>query len=345
MLVSGGNDYQRFAFRDGSLSDIGELMANKLLSLPPDWHSGSVLDVGTDHGFWCFYALKFGASSALGLDRGRPVKGVKTDLVERNRRLAADLGIENIEFDHIDLGHQWHEFGAHDNVLMFSCYHHVYNNCMDHFPIWYWLHRRVERALWWEAPLGPNDPVVRKDVADASGYTRKNIMEAACHYFTPEFIGASAIAGREVWKFTPIQREHDWQCGEVVAGAGGAAKAFNHAEGRRISEIDRALGCMPFPGSLNVMLDEDFDWDQDYFRARIHDVVDRRLGLDSAWAPRWCRFYPVVVKHQDRSCWATVMRFEGERYSPQFLELLSATKLREALGLSGTRDPIQIKRQ
>lgn len=328
----GSQDYQQFYFRGEKLTDIGELMKRKIATLPVDWSNGSVLDVGTDHGFWCFYAAENGADTALGLDRGRPVKGQQTDLACRNLKLARELGILNVFFDKIDLGKEWREYGRYENVLMLSCYHHVYHNCVDHSAIWFWLWNHTSVALWWEGPLSATDRVVQKDVQDKSQYNAERILAAANRYFIGERLGPSAIPGREVWRFVPRWIKPARYVGIATPGAGGASKAFAYADGRRIEEIFDALGFVPIPGSLNVTLSHPFDLNRHYYRVPILDVVDRSKGLESKWAPRWCRFYPVMVSGEGQSRFpAVAMRFEGERYSEKFIELVAERSLRRDL--------------
>jgi CTP-dependent riboflavin kinase len=117
----------------------------------------------------------------------------------------------------------------------------------------------------------------------------------------------------------------------MIAGAGGATAAFEHAGGRRIGEIAEVLGWRPFPGSLNVRLEVPFDWNDGYYRAEILDVVERGRGLDVEWRPRWARFYPVTIDGVD----ACAMRFEGERYPAELVELIAPWRLRDRL-TSGT---------
>jgi CTP-dependent riboflavin kinase len=111
----------------------------------------------------------------------------------------------------------------------------------------------------------------------------------------------------------------------MKSGAGGATRAFQYAGGRRMDEIERVLGSRPVPGSLNLRLDDPFDWDAEYFRAQILDVKDRSRGIESEWGPRWARFYPVRVDGED----AFALRFESEHYDLQFMELIAPRKLRD----------------
>jgi len=110
----------------------------------------------------------------------------------------------------------------------------------------------------------------------------------------------------------------------AVKGAGGATGAFLYDDARRIREIESIVGVKCYPGSLNVQIDESFDWDHNYLLAPILDVADRKLGLDSPWAPRFVRFYPCDIEGVP----AFVFRFEGESYPDNFVEVISGWRLR-----------------
>lgn len=321
----GSKDYQEFGFdQKGKLTNIGPLMAEKLKTLPEVWCKGSVLDVGTDHGFWCFYAVEHGAKYALGIDRGREVKGQFVDLAARNNRLAEAVGADNAYFAKSDIGKQWTIYTKFDTVLVFSSYHHIYNNCEDHDSIWNWLSLHTKGRLYWEGPVSRNDPVVVKDVKNSSNYTEAEISEAASKYFTRYYIQNSPIHGREVWELVPKPRETFNYRGVVHAGAGGASKAFNYNNRQRIKDLTAIIGWEPVPGTLNIRTDENFRWDRHYLRAKLPDVIDRKAGLNSPWAPRWCRFYRVILNNLR----VTAMRFEGESYNANFIEVISEQNLR-----------------
>lgn len=304
-------------------------MGLKLAAIPfPDFRGKTVLDVGTDHGFFAFRAAEQGAS-VLGLDRNRDVRGERIDLIARNTQRAAREGLRT-RFEHIDIGKQWKLFGRFDVILVMSVYHHLYQNCGDHRPIWFWLWSQCKAAgeVLFEGPLDDSDPVVQVNVSDTNrpGYTKEAILEAASAFFDAEYIGpALHEPTRQVWRFRPHLVQWQRHAGVLQAGAGGASKAFEYADGRRISEIERVLGFRPVPGSLNVQLDRPFAWDDGFFRAQILDVKDRAKGLQSEWEPRWARFYPLTIDGED----ACAIRFEGERYDPAFLELIAPEKLRE----------------
>jgi SAM-dependent methyltransferase len=321
-----------------------ERMALKRAATPlPDLAGRRVLDVGCDMGWWCWEALALGAAEAVGLDRGRHVKGVgPVDLVAQNRAEAARRGVDDAcRFEAIDLGRQWLEFGRFDVVLCLSMYHHAFERCGSHEALWFWLWRHVEAdgVLIWEGPVDDFDAVVQKDMSPENRalYTFEAFLTAPDRWFEGELIGRAAHAPlRQVWRFTPrsMPVRRRWS-GVAASGAGGAAKAFAYADGRRIGEIEAILGFRPWPGSLNVKCGKPFDWETGYFRARILDVADRKAGLDGEWAPRWCRFYPVMVNPGSDApgveIEAFAMRFEGERYAKGFVELIAPERLRDRL--------------
>lgn len=293
----------------------------------------SVLDVGTDMGHWAFLAAQQGAARVVGLDRNRDVRGHgRVDLVALNRERAAFEGRDNITFAEINLGRQWHTFGRFDLVLVLSVYHHIFEQCGDHSSVWFWLYRHCAEGgqVLWEGPVSDADPVVRANVSDANRpfYVRDEILTAAQEYFEAEYIGpALHEPTREVWRFKPLLLPKRSIAGVMQGGAGGATKAFEHDSGRRIAEMESILGVRPVPGSLNLQLAEPFAWDRGYVRAQVLDVQDRAAGLNSEWAPRWARFYPLSI--DEVPAWA--FRFEGERYDQRFVELIAPVNLRDVL--------------
>lgn len=308
-------------------------MGLKLAAIPfPDFRGRSVLDVGTDHGFFAFRAAEQGAGDVLGLDRNREMGGRHVDLIALNRHRAAKEG-RKVRFEHINVGRQWHLFGRFDVILVMSVYHHLYEQCGDHRPIWFWLWSQCKAAgeVLFEGPLDDADPVVRANVSDVNraGYNREAILSAAAPFFAAEHIGpALHEPTRQVWRFRPQHVAWPRHVGVMQAGAGGASKAFEHEGGRRIAEIENVLGWQPFPGSLNIRIDRPFGWDDGFFRAQILDLKDRAKGLQSEWAPRWARFYPVTIDGED----ACAIRFEGEKYDPAFLEMIAPERLRDLVG-------------
>jgi uncharacterized Rossmann fold enzyme len=292
-------------------------MALKLKAIPlPDLTGKSVLDIGCDERFWCNLAKERGAVQVVGVDRGRSTKdGRAIQMADRE----------------MNLGKQWYNLGRFDVAFMFSLYHHVFQNSRDHRPIWHWLWLHTRQELLWENPLTHEDVVVQKnvDLELHPLYTQKQILDEARRWFNVEHIGpALHEKTREVYRFTPKRSETISTAVVLREGAKGASKAFAHADGRRAKEIRDVLGFEPFPGSLN--LECPFDWNTGYFRAQILDVVDRSKGLDSEWALRWCRFYPVRIDGHG----AYAMRFEGEKYRDDLVELIADRQLRPLLSES-----------
>lgn len=288
-------------------------MAAKLRAVPlPDLAGATVLDVGCDHGAWCWLAAERGAARVVGIDRGRD----GMDLAERN---ASVNRYAQVEFRALEIGRQWPELGRFDLVLLLNLYHHIYEVCGDHHSIWFWLWRQTAGQLLWESPTDTRDSVVQMNVTRP--YHLADILSAASEWFHVERVGPGHVATREVWRCTP-KRWAEMYSVELLAGAGGAAPAFEYAGGRRMDEIETALGVRPIPGSLNVRTDLSFHWDRGYYRAQVLDV-DRSAGLGGQWTPRWARFYPL------RDCWA--FRFEGETYPDNFVELIAPHRLRDTI--------------
>jgi hypothetical protein len=308
-------------------------MGLKVAAIPlPDFKGKTVLDVGTDHGYFAFLASDRGAADVLGLDRNRTVRGggVETDLIEINRRAAP--GTKG-RFERVNIGKQWHEFGRFDVVLVFSVYHHLFENCGDHSAVWFWLRRHCndDAELIFEGPLNDSDPVVRANVSDENriSFTMNDILGAARVHFDEEYIGpALHEPTRYVYRFRPKPKAEWTQDAHIYAGAGGATKAFEYADGRRIKEIESILGVRPIAGSLNLhTYAKSFGWDMGYYRAQVMDVKDRSAGIGSEWAPRWARLYPINI--EGIQAWA--FRFEGEKYPETLVELLAPTRLRDHL--------------
>jgi len=336
MTISIAPDYQIFDLVNGQVENVGQRMQQKLTALqtvlPEDLSGKSVLDVGCDFGFWSFLSAQRGARKVLGLDRGRKVRGEYVDLPKMNNERSQGTVCT---FDSINLGKQWKTFGKYDVTLLMSLYHHIYHQCEDHLPIWYWLHKHTNETLIWENPTEANDSVVQMNVSGHlhPKYTKKHILEAASQYFNYKYVGpAEHEPTRSVFEFTPRKLQTMGYVGAIKSGAGGATGAFNYENGRRIKEVKTAVGIEPYPGSLNVQLEVPFDWSRNYFRSRILDVANRGEGLESHWVPRWARFYPVMVN----GIKAFVFRFEGDTYPESFIEILSEKRLRDFVGDSVT---------
>lgn len=332
-------DYQFFDIdSDGQVCNPGERMKAKLKAIPlPDLKGKKVLDIGCDFGFWTFTASNLGASRVLGLDRGRPVRGEYFDLISSNIHTADQYPkLKNCFFADINIGKEWMDYGQFDVIFMFSLYHHIFENCGDHDSIWFWLWRQshADTVIIWENPTDVLDGVAYSNISKDKHhlYTEEQILKAASQYFDVEYKGpALHEKTRSVYYFKPKKDRflHAYRhIGKIEGGAGGATKAFEYQDGRRIKEIDDALGFATFPGSLNMKLTTPFDWGRDYFRSQILDVETRSKGFDSPWVKRWARFYPVMVNQWP----AYVMRFEGEENYPlNFVEVISSVRLRDMI--------------
>lgn len=333
-------DYQLFDLLETGtirVESIGPRMKEKMKAIPiPSLLEKHVLDIGCDFGFWTILASNLGAKHVVGLDRGRPVNGTHVDLIALNREfISAYPMLKNCFFEGINIGKQWKEWGHFDVIFLFSLYHHIFENCGDHRMIWFWLWRHMAKGgeLLWENPIDTTDGVSYGNISKDKHpfYTKELILGAAAEYFKIDYIGpARHEPTRHVYRFTPkFERSISGyrHIGTMESGAGGATTAFEHAGQRRCKEIHDILGFIPFPGSLNVRLDTAFDYGRDYYRGDILDVKERRLGFESPWEKRSCRFYPVTVNGHS----AFAMRFEGEEYPSNFIELIAPIKLRDMI--------------
>jgi SAM-dependent methyltransferase len=333
-------DYQKFTLNtDGNIGNVGERMQQKLRAIPlPDLQRKRVLDIGCDFGFWSFLSATRGASYVLGLDRGRDIgrgQGYEdlADMCQNAARGAVKFSV--CDFQKVNIGKQWYEYpdlGRFDVIYLFSLYHHIFANCGDHSAIWFWLRRLIaeDGELLWENPVDDSDAVVRAHVPSEllKSYNIEEILKAAGRWFAAELIGpALHEPTRQVWRFRPYPSPEQEIAVTVVNGAGGATKAFEYADGRRRREIEEILGFEPYPGSLNLIADEPFEWNEGYYRAQVLDVVERGKGLDVEWQPRWARFYPVCFNGKN----AHAFRFEGESYRKNFVELIASARLRDGL--------------
>lgn len=326
-------DYQKFDFdNEGRIINVGPRMEKKLEAMSwllPDFDGKTVLDIGCDFGFWSFLASERGAKEVHGIDRSRKVGSMGwIDIPALNSEIAERFTLHrNTKFSHFEAGKQYEVF-PEDIVLCMSLYHHIFTNTGgDHESIWWWLWKNTKETLIWENPVDNRDRVVQMNMPPQihDRYTYDQLIEAAEKYFTIEDERPALHEPyRFVWRLTPKAVDKREYNGLVYHGAGGASKAFEYENGRRIEEIKEAIGITPVPGSMNCLTDKVFHFEDRYFRTQIHDVVDRSKGLESEWALRPVRFYPVLVD----GIQAYAMRFEGERYPTNMVELISDTRLR-----------------
>jgi SAM-dependent methyltransferase len=320
-------DYQVFTF--DNLECPEGRMSKKLQALSgvfPDFEGKKVLDIGCDFGYWSFLAASRGAE-VVGLDRGRSVRGEFVNLPRLNNESAKEQGL-NAKFLNYEAGRQFHDLGRFDFVFMMSLYHHIYQNTGgDHESIWYWLWTLADEVIW-ENPTDSTDRVVQMNVSEYLhlNYVEGQIRFHALKYFNIDYEGpALHETTRVVWRLRRKKIEEVEYQGIHKKGAGGASPAFLYANERRISELENILGVRVLPGSLNLVLEEDFNWDERYFRAPLLDVIERGKGLDVLWDYRAVRLYPVMC--DSKKAW--VMRFEGDGYPLNFVELISDQRLED----------------
>ena len=326
------SDYQVFDISNHSLINVGERLQKKLNALSPvlpSFQEKTVLDIGCDFGFWSFLAAINGGS-VVGLDRSRPVKNMgQVNIPLLNNQTAQENKL-NAKFLDYEAGNQWWDFKKFDIVFCMSVYHHIFNICKSHQAVWYWFSRICGGQLIWENPLNSDDRVVQINIpnSELDLYNEDAIRSAADLYFSIEYEGpAIHETTRTVWRMTPKENRTFEYSGKSISGAGGASKAFVYDENKRANLISYILGKPIFPGTLNIQLNSDFAWDINYFRAQLPDVKDRAKGIDSDWSLRWVRFYPILIN--GISAWG--MRFEGERYPLNFLEVIASVRLRDSI--------------
>lgn len=115
--------------------------------------------------------------------------------------------------------------------------------------------------------------------------------------------------------------------GRLVRGAGGASMAALHNGGARLDEYESVLGFRPYPGTLNLMLDRNFRWDEPCLRVVTLDVERRKQGPNTPWVPKPASVYRVDVGGHD----AVIFRHDNERYRLNFVEVLAPIRLRDVI--------------
>jgi riboflavin kinase, archaea type len=88
------------------------------------------------------------------------------------------------------------------------------------------------------------------------------------------------------------------------------------------------LGFVPFPGTLNVLLEEPFPADQPAIKIEGFVEGNRSFGE--------CKCYRINLKGMQ----AAVVRPEKSRYPPELIEVISPVQLR-AMGLEDG-DPVEV---
>lgn len=107
--------------------------------------------------------------------------------------------------------------------------------------------------------------------------------------------------------------------GKVSSGSG-QAQYFLSREGYR-SQFLKQLGFVPFPGTLNVMLEEPFPADR-LQEIKIEGFTEEGKNFGE------CKCYRIKFNGMQ----AAVVRPEKSRYPPEMIEIIAPAKLR-SLGL------------
>lgn len=94
--------------------------------------------------------------------------------------------------------------------------------------------------------------------------------------------------------------------GTIKSGSGKASKAFQWGDNHRIDEIENALGERVVPGTLNVILDARFDFENHACNNALID--DGKLIDGSEFKPHTCYFYKCKLLKQ-LDVW--VIKFDG----------------------------------
>jgi riboflavin kinase len=106
--------------------------------------------------------------------------------------------------------------------------------------------------------------------------------------------------------------------GKILSGLG-QAQYFLTREGYSRQFLE-SLGFVPFPGTLNVLLEEPFPTEQRTIKIEGFAEEGRTFGE--------CKCYRIKINGID----AAVVRPERSRYPPELIEIIAPVKLR-ALGL------------
>lgn len=107
--------------------------------------------------------------------------------------------------------------------------------------------------------------------------------------------------------------------GKILSGLG-QAQYFLTREGYS-RQFQACLGFVPFPGTLNVQLDEPFLAEQEAIKIEGFTEEGRTFGE--------CKCYRIKLNGIE----AAVVRPERSRYPPDLIEVIAPVQLRRALGL------------
>ena len=115
--------------------------------------------------------------------------------------------------------------------------------------------------------------------------------------------------------------------GKIAAGLG-QGQYFISQEGYS-RQFSHHLGFVPFPGTLNVLLEEPFPAEQPTIRIEGFQVEGQSFGE--------CKCYRIKLNGIE----AAVVRPERSRYPADLIEVIAPVQLRLALGLEDD-DPVEV---
>jgi riboflavin kinase len=115
--------------------------------------------------------------------------------------------------------------------------------------------------------------------------------------------------------------------GKILSGLG-QAQYFISREGYSRQFLEH-LGFVPFPGTLNVLLEEPFPAEQPAIRIEGFAEEGKSFGE--------CKCYRIKINGIE----AAVVRPEKSRYPQELIEVIALVQLRRALGLEDD-DPVEV---
>ena len=119
----------------------------------------------------------------------------------------------------------------------------------------------------------------------------------------------------------------EFMLGKISAGLG-QGQYFISREGYSRQFLQH-LGFVPFPGTLNVLLEEPFPAEQQAIRIKSFQEEGRSFGE--------CKCYRIKLNGIE----AAVVRPERSRYPADLIEVIAPVQLRRALGMEDG-DPVEV---
>lgn len=172
---------------------------------PADLAGKTVLDIGTNLGYFAFESFFRGAIRVVGLEQDLE----RTRLIQEVNRFFR-FGVE-LYPDHFSL-EMAERYGEFDLAFVCSCYHYFYLAYRDHDRIMQELSRVTRQRLIFEGPLDLQDVSWRKHVANQTAipmsvveqeFMPNRILGAARRHFRDvRFVGpAQYLPHRQIWTF------------------------------------------------------------------------------------------------------------------------------------------------